>query len=99
MKFTLIPDDRMVYVNGDARKLDDDIKLPHDIHAVQWYDTWGEIEYKPDHKGNLRPNEKFTDFSRFQHHVVHHANAVKRDFAEARRKLEEQEKAALNNNG
>lgn len=95
MRFTLIPDDRVVYVNGDARILHEEVRCPHDIHAVQWYDSWGEIEYKPDNKGNFRPNEKFTDFSKFQEYVVHHANAVKRDFAEARARLDEAEKAVL----
>jgi hypothetical protein len=35
------------------------------IHAVQWYDTWGEIEFKPK-DGKYFPNERITHFGKFQ---------------------------------
>lgn len=45
MKFTIIPEDQIVIVDGVGYsplifKIDDN------IHAVQWYGEFGEIEYK-----------------------------------------------------
>lgn len=45
MKVTIVPDDKCVIMNGDAR-MDLDFAIDPAIHAIQWYETWGEIEYK-----------------------------------------------------
>ena len=68
----LVPDDT-VYVNGNVESIDftslDPSILDPSIRAVQWDGILGigEIEFYPyDDEGNRKPNEKFTDLSRFQ---------------------------------
>lgn len=45
MRVTIIPSDKFI------RKDNDFVNLPEwnfndsNIHAIQWYDTWGEVEY------------------------------------------------------
>lgn len=63
MRVTVVPEDKFI------RKDDIFTHLPEwnfndsNIHAIQWYDTEGEIEYKGKPKP---PNEFFTDFSILQ---------------------------------
>lgn len=51
MRVTIVPSDKFI------RKDDDSVNLPEwnfddsNIHAIQWYDTWGEVEYT----GNPKP--------------------------------------------
>lgn len=90
-RFTLIADDRTVYVDGDPRVLDADAVIPENIHAIQWYGTWGEIEFKPDDRGNKPENERFFDPARFQEWFDGHVAAVERD---AKKRAAEAEAAA-----
>ena len=46
MKFTIVPDDKSVGVDGAFLSPIDLSQLDSTIHAVQWYGTYGEIEYK-----------------------------------------------------
>ena len=43
MRMTIIPSDGVVIINGVA-KSPIDLNFMGDIHAVQWYDTWGDVE-------------------------------------------------------
>lgn len=46
MRLTIVPADGAVYVDG-ASYLDLDLSfIPADVHALQWYDTYGELEFK-----------------------------------------------------
>jgi hypothetical protein len=65
MRLTIIADDGHVYVGGVALKVDL-TGLDPTIHAVQWYDTYGEVEYKADANGNRKPNLRITDISSHQ---------------------------------
>jgi len=66
MRVTVIPEDKWI------RKDEESANLPEwnfddlNIHAIQWYDTEGEIEYEGRSKP---PNEEFTDFSVVQPYV------------------------------
>lgn len=69
MRVTIIADDSVVSVEGFAETVDLSA-LDEDIHAVQWYDTVGEIEYKQDYiKGTRKANERIEDFAPFQQFV------------------------------
>jgi hypothetical protein len=57
MRAIIIPDDLLVSINGEFVDGVDMSSMPADIHAVQWYETYGEIEYR-----NSRANEKFDNF-------------------------------------
>lgn len=66
MRVTIIADDSHVYVEEQPLKVDL-TGLDEEIHAVQWYGTVGEIEYRYYPIENTRKaNERFTDFAPFQ---------------------------------
>lgn len=46
MRLTIIPEDKMVKIDGVAAFDVDMAGVDPAIHAVQWYDTYGEIEWK-----------------------------------------------------
>jgi hypothetical protein len=48
MRLTIIPVDGAVYVDNVAyTSLDlSTCNIPSDVHALQWYDTYGELEFK-----------------------------------------------------
>lgn len=58
MRITVIPADRWIRRDDEAANLPDWPFNDAAIHAIQWYDTEGEIEYKGRPKP---PNEDFTD--------------------------------------
>ncbi len=66
MRVTIIADDSAVYVEEQALVVDLS-GLDEDIHAVQWYGTVGEIEYKYDAVANTKkPNVRISGFLPFQ---------------------------------
>jgi hypothetical protein len=61
MRLTIIPSDSFVAVNGDSshRPLDLSVcNIPTNVHALQWYDTEGEVEFDGKPKS---PNEEITE--------------------------------------
>jgi hypothetical protein len=67
MRVTIVPDDQMVIIDGEALKIEG-LKFPGNLHAVQWRGDHGEIEFKMD--GDEKPlNQKITDFAPYQHVV------------------------------
>lgn len=46
MRLTIIPVDGAVYVDGVSFIGLDLSFVPTNIHALQWYDTYGELEFK-----------------------------------------------------
>lgn len=58
MKVTIIPEDKMIGVDGVFHKFD--FIINSNIHAIQWDGNKGEIEYKN------KANEKFDDFTPYQ---------------------------------
>lgn len=44
----------------------DGSQLPEDVHAVQWYGSAGEVEYKDPATGSITANTEITDISPFQ---------------------------------
>ncbi len=63
MRVTLIKDDNLVGVDREFREVDLS-GLDEKIHAVQWNNGMGEIEYN-----GKAANEKFEDFSEYQQYV------------------------------
>ncbi len=67
MKFTIIPSDNRVIIDGIGYTVQQ-IKIDPMIHAVQWYDSFGEIEYSVTFDGQAmtkRPNETIHDHAQF----------------------------------
>ena len=46
MRVTIIVDDNIVYVDGVPRTVDCSQLAKDGIHAVQWYETFGEEEFR-----------------------------------------------------
>lgn len=46
MRFTIVPDDKLVIVDGIGYNNLDFI-IAENVHAVQWYGNYGEVEYRP----------------------------------------------------
>jgi hypothetical protein len=46
MRLTIIPSDGAVYKNSFSYSGLDLSFAPSDVHALQWYDTYGEVEFK-----------------------------------------------------
>ena len=59
-RITIIPDDNIVIVDGDAREISM-VGIDPAIHAVQWFGAAGEIEYN-----DGRAHEPITDITPFQ---------------------------------
>lgn len=63
MRVTIVPSDGAVIVDG-ATKRGLDLAFMEDIHAVQWYETWGEVER---YDGlNKLPNERIESLAPYQ---------------------------------
>jgi hypothetical protein len=65
MRVTIIPSDGFVSVDGEGRNDIDLSFIDSNIHAIQWYDTDGEIEIK-DNRGRVITNQQITDLSPYQ---------------------------------
>jgi hypothetical protein len=52
MRLTIIKDDSTVIIGGIYYQIDL-TALPVGFHAFQWYETWGEIEWR-DENGRIR---------------------------------------------
>jgi hypothetical protein len=46
MRLTIVPADGAVYVDSASYSDLDLSFIPSDVHALQWYDTYGELEFK-----------------------------------------------------
>lgn len=46
MRATIVVDDNIVLVSGAAQRVDCSALIADNIHAIQWYDTFGEVEYR-----------------------------------------------------
>lgn len=66
MRVTIVPDDNSVTVDGVRYGGLDLSFMSVDIHAVQWYDTHGEIERKDPATKKMTGNEEITSFDQFQ---------------------------------
>jgi hypothetical protein len=70
MRATIVVDDNIVLVDGKPQTVDCSPLVADGIHAVQWYDSVGEVEYRTDlETGDRAPNARITDFSPYQPYV------------------------------
>lgn len=75
MRLTIISNDKSIGINGEfVLNIQQDISwIPENVHAVQWYDTWGEIEYKD---GSL--NERIEELGIYEQAIVDYNNEIQR---------------------
>jgi len=69
MRMTIISSDSLVAINSVTYAGLDLSSLGDGFHALQWYDTWGEIEYKVAADGTKPHNEVISSLDGFQHIV------------------------------
>ena len=69
MRVTIIPVDGFVSVDGEGYSGLDLAFMNSDIHALQWYETEGDIERK-DSRGRIVSNEAITDLTPYQPALV-----------------------------
>jgi len=62
MRFCYIKYNKQVTIDGHYYEIPD-LEFDPEVDAIQWYDTWGEIEYI---NRQERSNEKFEDISYIQ---------------------------------
>lgn len=65
MRLTIIRNDGFVSVNNEGFSDLDLSFMDSDIHAVQWYETEGEVERR-DTRGRITANEEITSIEPFQ---------------------------------
>lgn len=64
MKFTLIVPDATMAIDGTGYQINVSA-ASSGLHAVQWYETWGEEEWA-DNRGQMVRNEKISSFKAYQ---------------------------------
>ena len=85
MKLTIILSDKLIGIDGQFVSItQQDLSwVPSNIHAVQWYNTWGEVEYTD---GTF--NEKIEELGIFEQAIDVYNNEKKRLEDEERLKNE-----------
>lgn len=66
MRATIIPADGFCSVDGVGFNGVDMTSVAPEVHAVQWYGTYGEIEVQDPLKGKMITNEEITNLDDFQ---------------------------------
>ena len=65
MRVTIITEGAFVSINGEGYYGVDVSSISPDIHAVQWYETVGDVERK-DGRGRIVSNEEIADLTPYQ---------------------------------
>jgi hypothetical protein len=95
MRVSILVDDNVVVVDGQSQIIDCLPLIKQNIHAVQWYDTEGEVEYRKTNVfGNREPNLHITDFTPYQSYVDlwHIIDKDKKEEEERLKKQREEER-------
>jgi len=66
MRVTIIPIDTFCAVDGIGFDGIDMTSVPKDVHAVQWFGTWGEQELLDLKTGRIDRNENIDNLDAFQ---------------------------------
>jgi hypothetical protein len=65
MRVTIIPTDGYVSVDGEGFDKLDLSSISANVHAIQWFDTEGEVEIK-DSKGRITQNQPIDSIAPYQ---------------------------------
>lgn len=74
MRLTIITSDKLIGIDGKFVSItkQDLSWIPSNIHAVQWHNTWGEVEYV-----DKSPNEKIEELGIFEQAIDVYNNEKK----------------------
>ena len=75
MKLTIVPEDRLICIGGTfCADIQQDLSwIPSNVHAVQWHDSSGEIEYN-----DGTPNEIISDLGIYAQAQTDFSNEIQR---------------------
>ncbi|MGY2987726.1 hypothetical protein [Bradyrhizobium sp. USDA 4508] len=101
MRVTIVVDDNLVIIDGRPAKVDLSPLKRDQIHAVQWYGAYGEVEFRGGFDIERKiptgvPNKFIDNFGPYQRYVdAHHHSLIKQaaDEKAAAEKLEAEQKA------
>lgn len=86
MRATIIPSDQFCSVDGVGMHDVDMTSVAPDVHAVQWYGSYGEVETQDPATGKMVSNDEITSLDAFQAVLDSYwaiRNAVEAEQAEA----------------
>lgn len=66
MRLTIIPKDGTVIIDGEPYTNLDLSFIDSSVHAVQWYETQGEVELKDPATGSMTGHRTITDITEYQ---------------------------------
>lgn len=66
MRLVIIPSDNTITVDGFSSANVDLSSVPAGVHAVQWFDSHGWVEYKQDSTGRKPANEDLANIDAYQ---------------------------------
>jgi hypothetical protein len=74
MRLTIIPGDKYIAIDDNGiLDIQQDLNwIPSNVHALQWYDTWGEVEYNDE-----IPNERIENLGIFEQAITDFNNEKK----------------------
>lgn len=61
----VVPSDTVCTIHGVSMVGVDMSSLPNNLHAMQWYGTWGEEEYKDPDTRRMEPNVRITSLDAY----------------------------------
>ena len=64
-RVTIVPVDTVCVVDGVPMTSVDMSSLPTNLHAMQWYGTWGEEEYMNRETRHMEPNVRITSLDAY----------------------------------
>jgi len=75
MRLIIIPGDNFISIDGQGfLNIEQDLSwIPQNVHAVQWYDTWGEVEYNDGSQ-----NERIEELGIFEQAIEDYNNEDER---------------------
>lgn len=96
MRVTIVVPDNRVIIDGEGYRVDCSSLVDRDIHALQWYDDHGELEFvtkRIDQVATRKGNVNVHDFAPYQHLLDQWAVERDKYQAEVTKLLEEQASA------
>ena len=75
MRLTIISEDKLISIDGASLiGIEQDLSwIPSDVHVLQWYDTWGEVEYN-----NGTPNERIEELGIYEQAIQNYNDELER---------------------
>lgn len=95
MRVTIINRDDSVTINGKTHSGLDFSKFPENIHAIQWYETYGEVEYVTGADGIKPANEKIDNLEPYNYLLDLWEIAEQEEIAERQRNTPTPEQIAI----